>query len=328
MQLSLQSSQITGSTDPITVWDVKRFAAARHHPHIQQLYAIIDGLGQGSKVSQGINAVLTSVERLCSSPSHRIYLLCVDRRAIGILKVGVKKLFIRRRTGALVEMDPLCVLDFYVHESEQRNGWGRLLFDHMLSQEGVQPSQLAIDKPSAKFLYFLRKHYNLADYDPQQNNFVVFHQYFDSGAATTSVQPQPQQSGGQRLNASRAAPMLQPLPIPLQPMSSNTMDHRPPQLGGSSVNATNETAPVTLPQGPSTQHVQGGNSFRGRASSREVLSASLCATEVGRASVGCAPNVGVVARGRGHSPTRSYNIITNLGCSDPEVPLQGTRLRR
>ena len=36
---------------------------------------------------------------------------------IGLLKVGVKKLFIRNESGNIKEINPLCVLDFYVHES-------------------------------------------------------------------------------------------------------------------------------------------------------------------------------------------------------------------
>jgi len=38
-------------------------------------------------------------------------------KVIGLLKVGVKKLFIRNDLGAIKEISPLCVLDFYVHES-------------------------------------------------------------------------------------------------------------------------------------------------------------------------------------------------------------------
>lgn len=31
--------------------------------------------------------------------------------------------------GAIVEVEPLCVLDFYVHESYQRQGVGKALFE-------------------------------------------------------------------------------------------------------------------------------------------------------------------------------------------------------
>jgi hypothetical protein len=38
---------------------------------------------------------------------------------------------------------------------------------------------LAYDRPSHKYISFLKKHYNLYDYFPQNNNFVVFKDYFD-----------------------------------------------------------------------------------------------------------------------------------------------------
>eukprot|EP00961_Rhodomonas_salina_P010200 137123-Rhodomonas_salina.3 len=34
--------------------------------------------------------------------------------------------------------------------------------------------QLGYDRPSPKLLGFLRKHFNLSEYDPQPNNFVVY----------------------------------------------------------------------------------------------------------------------------------------------------------
>lgn len=49
--------------------------------------------------------------------------------------MGVKKLFIRNELGNMKEINPLCVLDFYVHESLQRAGIGKLLFEKMLEKE-------------------------------------------------------------------------------------------------------------------------------------------------------------------------------------------------
>ena len=34
--------------------------------------------------------------------------------------------------GTQNEVIPLCVMDFYVHHSRQRNGCGKKLFEHML----------------------------------------------------------------------------------------------------------------------------------------------------------------------------------------------------
>lgn len=53
----------------------------------------------------------------------------------------------------------MCVLDFYIHESRQRAGLGKEMFEVMLKRENVHPIKLAIDRPSDKFLAFLRKHY-------------------------------------------------------------------------------------------------------------------------------------------------------------------------
>lgn len=51
---------------------------------------------------------------------------------IGILKIGNKKLFVYDTKGRVHEMEPTCVLDFYVHESRQRMGCGKLLFEYFL----------------------------------------------------------------------------------------------------------------------------------------------------------------------------------------------------
>ena len=45
-------------------------------------------------------------------------------------------MFVRNRANALVEIKPLCVLDFFVDDKVQRGGYGKLLFDAMLEYEG------------------------------------------------------------------------------------------------------------------------------------------------------------------------------------------------
>jgi hypothetical protein len=50
----------------------------------------------------------------------------------------------------------------------------------MLKFENTQPKLLAYDRPSPKLLGFLKKHYGLNQYVPQNNNFVVFNDYFDN----------------------------------------------------------------------------------------------------------------------------------------------------
>lgn len=88
----------------------------------------------------------------------------------------------RNRSGDIIELNPLSVLDFYVHESVQRGGHGREIFQYMLEKENIQPKKLAYDRPSPKLIGFLAKHYNLRHYVKQNNNFVIFDDYFENTA--------------------------------------------------------------------------------------------------------------------------------------------------
>ena len=49
---------------------------------------------------------------------------------MGGLKTGRKKLFVQEG-GPFVQIEPVCVLDFYVHEDYQRQGVGFQLFEVM-----------------------------------------------------------------------------------------------------------------------------------------------------------------------------------------------------
>ena len=66
------------------------------------------------------------------------------------------------------------MLDFYVHESIQRGGYGRKLFEKMMEFEKVPARRMAYDRPSPLLLKFLKKHYGLASYVPQNNKYVVY----------------------------------------------------------------------------------------------------------------------------------------------------------
>jgi alpha-tubulin N-acetyltransferase 1 len=68
---------------------------------------------------------------------NKLYIKVDGNKAIGFLKVGKRNLFIRSDNGAIKEIKPLCVLDFYVHESVQRGGQGKVLFDLMLATENI-----------------------------------------------------------------------------------------------------------------------------------------------------------------------------------------------
>ncbi|XP_048204083.1 alpha-tubulin N-acetyltransferase 1 isoform X3 [Perognathus longimembris pacificus] len=150
----------------------------------QQIMTIVDELGKASAKAQHLPAPITSASRMQSN-RHVIYVL-KDTSArpagkgaiIGFLKVGYKKLFVLDDREAHNEVEPLCILDFYIHESVQRHGHGQELFQYMLQKERVEPHQLAIDRPSQKLLKFLNKHYNLETTVPQVNNFVIFEGFF------------------------------------------------------------------------------------------------------------------------------------------------------
>ncbi|GJJ69400.1 alpha-tubulin N-acetyltransferase 1 [Entomortierella parvispora] len=92
----------------------------------------------------------------------------------GMLKIGEKKLFIVDKHGAMHEQDVCCVLDFYVDQSFQRQGFGKLLFDYMLKVEEIKPNQIAYDRPSPKLYQFLSKYFQLDRHLPQPNQFAIF----------------------------------------------------------------------------------------------------------------------------------------------------------
>jgi alpha-tubulin N-acetyltransferase 1 len=50
----------------------------------------------------------------------------------------------------------------------------------MIECESVEARSLGYDRPSEKLLNFLDKYYSLKSYVPQNNNFVVFDDYFES----------------------------------------------------------------------------------------------------------------------------------------------------
>lgn len=147
------------------------------------LYEVVDKMGAASAQAQNLHGPITTGKKL-EFAGHRLYIMKDEQSnrghgsAVGILKVGRKKLFVYDNSKAQHELEPLCVLDFYVHESRQRMGCGKKLFDYMLQSENVPVRHLAIDRPSAKFLSFLSRHYGLDVVIPQVNNFVIFDGFF------------------------------------------------------------------------------------------------------------------------------------------------------
>ncbi|KAK2957111.1 putative Alpha-tubulin N-acetyltransferase [Blattamonas nauphoetae] len=163
----------------ITSWDkalIQKLPAATK----QNLGTIIDTLGNGSAKAQNLPQVITSMSRFLVS-DHKLYIYVEDNKVYGFLKMGYKHLFIRSLSGEIAEITPYCCLDFYVNESAQRMGVGKQLFDACVAEDGIPPHKIAYDRPSQKLIPFLRKHYGLSKYVPQNNNFVVFDNYFEHG---------------------------------------------------------------------------------------------------------------------------------------------------
>ncbi|CAN7993762.1 unnamed protein product [Ixodes hexagonus] len=157
--------------------------SAKKRESQEQLGRVIDALGEASSMAQGLPAAVTTTEKLRRS-RHRVYILVepkADGRALvlGLLKVGFKQLFLRDESCRLCQVRPLCLLDFYVHESRQRQGCGRRLFDCMTKMESLSPAQLPIDHPSGKLLAFMERHFGLAPALPQNNHFAVFPGFFE-----------------------------------------------------------------------------------------------------------------------------------------------------
>jgi len=73
-------------------------------------------MGRASSKAQSLAHAITSTGKLISN-AYKIYIKCDGNKCIGILKVGTKKLFVQNRIGNIVEITPLCVLDFYVNEA-------------------------------------------------------------------------------------------------------------------------------------------------------------------------------------------------------------------
>lgn len=146
-------------------------------------------MGKFSAKAQKLSSPITSFKRMqMNADKQKIYFYCRKKKCYGYLKTGQRKLFVSTEFGDIKEINPLCLLDFYVSEEVQRQGVGKRLFDLMLQDSGAKPEKIAYDRPSEKLLKFLSKHFSLKRYLPQNNNFVVFSKYFTSfGGAKSKV---------------------------------------------------------------------------------------------------------------------------------------------
>lgn len=144
---------------------------------------IIDEMGKASAVAQELKLPVTSADKLANS-DHILYMMTEHDKpehfsVVGILKMGWKKLYLYNKEGSRSEAMVYCLLDFYIHESKQRKGYGKRLIECMLQDINLEAKHLAIDKPTKKLLQFMWKHYQLSKLVNQGNNFVIYEEFFD-----------------------------------------------------------------------------------------------------------------------------------------------------
>ena len=177
-------------TQPIVVLNQAALQRPPWGQVIRDAAQMINQIGDRSAIAQGLVGPhnrpnpITTANNLGETEA-RLYLLAQNSPRgpvlVGLLKVGHKNLFHWDAQGRTTELQhQLCVLDFYVHEQYQRGGLGKILFGAMLQHEDRDPQEFAYDRPSPKLIGFLRKHYGLNDFTPQQNKFVLFEQFFRS----------------------------------------------------------------------------------------------------------------------------------------------------
>lgn len=242
------------------------------------LAQIIDKMGEASSKAQGLGAVITTYGKFISSGDNRLYIKAEGNQVCGILKVGKKNLFYYDGFGGVKEIRPLCVLDFYVHESMQRKGVGKVLFEKMLAKEGIEPEKLAYDRPSTKFISFLKKHYGLSSYTPQNNNFVIFNQYWDTTkkpATTQGYAESIQDYRDKKFGFNKPAQLPDPKKTETNTLGSNTRNVNAPEENKSS--QPNQPYPKSTSNSRISQPYPGrdvGENLRSRATFLDKMKAS------------------------------------------------------
>ena len=139
---------------------------------------IIDQMGLASSQSQKLSTIITTSQKFFTS-NDRIVIKASKNQVLGFLKVGTQKLYVRDKYYNYHNVAPLCVIDFYVYESCQRKGIGRELFEYMINFERKVPEEMAYQRPTTPLLNFLQKNYNLYNYVLQNNNYIVFDEFFN-----------------------------------------------------------------------------------------------------------------------------------------------------
>jgi hypothetical protein len=132
----------------------------------------IKALGEESAKAQHLNGPITSLSRLLiTRMEQRVYIMVSEGTCVGILRVGIKKLFFHDpKKFRMHPFNTLCVLDFFV--KAKRQGIGSKLFDFMLHDTGSNINGLAYDRPSDDLRRFVRGKWN-RELSMQPNNYAI-----------------------------------------------------------------------------------------------------------------------------------------------------------
>uniref|UniRef100_A0A7E4ZVD9 Alpha-tubulin N-acetyltransferase n=1 Tax=Panagrellus redivivus TaxID=6233 RepID=A0A7E4ZVD9_PANRE len=183
MDVSTDLSPILGES-PIARLDQTRFKwlTPRKYPAFVKA---IDSIGALSAKAQNLKKPLTSYDRILDNDDEQhVYIAWeqspngITSRILGFLKMSRRKLYLRDNAETQFIISPPCVLDFYVHESVQHQGYGTALFTAMLTSEDCEASKVAFDKPTDALMNFLATKFGLVNPVWQSTNFLVFEEFF------------------------------------------------------------------------------------------------------------------------------------------------------
>ena len=102
----------------------------------------------------------------------------IDIEPIGFIRVGFRTLFFPDPNGDMQKIPKaFSALDFYCRI--QRQGFGLLIFNQMMSYHQVNPSMIAFDKPTDAMISFLTKHFkDLGEPNETHIKYVIFRSFW------------------------------------------------------------------------------------------------------------------------------------------------------
>ncbi|CAI2357159.1 unnamed protein product [Caenorhabditis sp. 36 PRJEB53466] len=174
------SSIFTSNIQRLDRADLLRYGPKRYWPVAQS----IDSLGEMSSKFHGWKRVITKYEKIVDQDEEQIVYILWEKidghKSLlkGLLRVGYKTLYLTDNEQNQYMEKAMCILDFFVVQTEQRSGNGFKLFDSMIKTENVSVEQCAFDKPSAALQKFLEKYYNQKDPVWQSNKYAVYTAFF------------------------------------------------------------------------------------------------------------------------------------------------------